>query len=68
MDTDSIISDIELDKKYIDQYELGKLKLESIIKKGYFFCSKMYYIIKDNNKSEFKAKGIKLNDFNIKNI
>ena len=63
-DTDSFFVDEigkELLKKnnMLDNYEIGKLKLENIIKKALFISPKMYYTESIHNKSQFKAKGIK---------
>jgi hypothetical protein len=66
MDTDSIVTSVKLPNEMVDDTTLGNWKLECIITKGYFFAAKMYYIFKSDGTSEFKAKGIKLNDFKLK--
>lgn len=66
-DTDSIITDIELDSTLIGK-ELGKFKLEYDIKEGYFISNKTYCLLLNNGNTIIKCKGIKndsltLNDF-----
>jgi len=60
-DTDSIVTDIELPKNYIGE-NIGELKLEHKIVRGYFITSKTYCLIvldkKGNEKTVIKAKGV----------
>jgi hypothetical protein len=58
-DTDSIVTDIQLPENMIHLSEIGKLKLEYIVKKGIFISGKLYTIIDDNDNIIIKAKGIK---------
>lgn len=57
-DTDSIVTDIKLPEKFVDQDEIGKLKLEYTIKKGIFLKDKFYAIITNDDKTIKRAKGI----------
>ena len=57
-DTDSIVTDLELDEDMVNAKELGKLKLEHKVAKGIFITNKTYCIIDNNNKYINKAKGI----------
>jgi DNA polymerase type B, organellar and viral len=58
-DTDSIVTDLELDEDMVNTKELGKLKLEHKVAKGIFITNKTYCLI-DNNNNKFinKTKGI----------
>lgn len=58
-DTDSIITNIELDNSMISPNELGKLKLEHKIDKGIFISGKTYWLSNDNGEVINRAKGIK---------
>jgi hypothetical protein len=49
MNTDSIVTNIELPRKYIGT-NLGQLKLEDKIKKAYFISSKTYCLVLDKIK------------------
>lgn len=44
-DTDSIVTDIQLPAEYVDEKEIGKLKLEYLVDKGYFISGKTYCLI-----------------------
>lgn len=57
-DTDSIIMERELDDALVDSKELGKLKLEHVIKDAYFISPKFYAIINTNGDVILKTKGI----------
>jgi hypothetical protein len=59
-DTDSIVTDISLDNSLIGS-ELGKFKLEYIVKEGYFISPKTYCLILENGHTIIKTKGL-LND------
>lgn len=56
-DTDSIVTDIELDPVYVGD-KLGQFKLLDDIEKGYFISSKTYCLIQKNGKVIMKAKGV----------
>lgn len=58
MDTDSIITDLKLPEEFISQNELGKLKLEHIIKEGYFVADKTYCIVDVDGNIIKRAKGV----------
>ena len=58
MDTDSIITDFKLPEEFISQNELGKLKLEHIIKEGYFVADKTYCIVDVDGNIIKRAKGV----------
>jgi len=62
-DTDSIVTNIELPQNLVDPIELGKLKLEYKVTRGYFISSKTYCLITKDNKKKFvaKCKGITKN-------
>jgi hypothetical protein len=55
-DTDSLLMEKELDNKYINPNKLGYLKLEHIIKEGYFISPKLYAFINTNNELIKKLK------------
>ena len=55
-DTDSIVTDIELDKTLVG-HEIGKFKLECEISEAYFISNKTYCIKKLDGKVIIKAKG-----------
>lgn len=55
-DTDSIVTDIKLPD--LDPSEIGKLKLEHVISKGYFISNKLYAFYDINNKLHIKGKGV----------
>lgn len=64
-DTDSIITDKELDKSLVDPSEIGKFKLEYDVNKAIMPAPKVYYlevkdpenILKDKDKYILRAKG-----------
>ena len=56
-DTDSIVTDIELAKEFVG-IELGKLKLEYKVKKGYFISGKTYMLELEDETLIKKAKGV----------
>lgn len=56
-DTDSIIMSKELEDKFIGK-ELGKFKLEYVIKEGFFHSKKFYLLKTTDDKIIIKAKGI----------
>ncbi len=56
-DTDSIVTNIPLNPEQVG-INLGQFKLEHLIKKAYFISSKTY-LIKSENKTIIKAKGVK---------
>ena len=69
-DTDSIVRNKPLDSDPIGK-EIGKFKLDYVIKKAYFFSSKTYAINTINDEIVIKTKGVNskelfLND--IKNL
>lgn len=55
-DTDSVVTDIELPQEMLGK-NLGLLKLEHKLKKGYFITSKTYLLETDKDKIIKKAKG-----------
>lgn len=63
-DTDSIVTNIKLPNSLVNKNELGKLKLEHIIKKGIFITGKTYCLIDENDNFINKAKGIKSSSLN----
>lgn len=64
MDTDSIVTNIELPKHYLGK-NLGQLKLEHKIKKAYFISSKTYCLLIENGKIIKKAKGVFSNSLTL---
>lgn len=58
-DTDSIVTNKELDDSMISSNEIGKLKLEHKIDKGIFISGKTYWLSDDNGEVINRAKGIK---------
>ena len=69
-DTDSIVTDIRLDSSYLNNKQLGKLKLEyESLKKAYFISNKTYCLVTRDNNVVKKAKGfdsqlLSLSDYN----
>lgn len=57
-DTDSVFTDKPLPKELIGT-KLGQLKLENIIKLGYFVAPKVYGFVNDNLDTKVKVKGLK---------
>jgi DNA polymerase elongation subunit (family B) len=68
-DTDSAYTDSEMDPKFINNKDLGKLKLENVCKKAIFLAPKLYCLLTEDNKFIYKVKGLKheieltMNDF-----
>jgi hypothetical protein len=63
-DTDSIITDIDLPltqegESRMHDSELGKFKLEHMIKKGLFIADKTYVFINDKDEIIKRAKAVK---------
>lgn len=58
-DTDSIVTNIELDKDMVNSNELGKLKLEHKVDKGIFISGKLYWLSNSLGEVIVRAKGIK---------
>lgn len=58
-DTDSIATDIELPKDMVDSKEIGKLKKEYFVERGYFISGKTYCLVLNNENVIIKAKGMK---------
>nr|YP_009543519.1 DNA polymerase type B [Coniothyrium glycines]AYU74409.1 DNA polymerase type B [Coniothyrium glycines] len=58
-DTDSIVTDKELDPSMISPNEIGKLKLEHKVDEGIFISGKTYWLYNTKGKVVNKAKGIK---------
>lgn len=56
-DTDSIVTDIKLEDKYVGN-EIGKLKLEHTIKEGYFISNKTYCFKTLGGKTIIRTKGL----------
>jgi DNA polymerase elongation subunit (family B) len=54
-DTDSIVTDIKLENKYVGK-SLGQFKLEHEILLGYFISSKTYCLLTKDYKTVIKAK------------
>lgn len=63
-DTDSIVTDLELPEYFIDPVELGKLKLEHVIKEGFFIADKTYCFINEKGKLIKICKGGKSSSLN----
>jgi hypothetical protein len=59
-DTDSIVVSRTFDSCFVDQKQLGKLKLVYKIKEGLFLSPKFYYIIIENDEQTtvIKSKGV----------
>lgn len=57
-DTDSVVTNLNLSDKYVDSKELGKLKLENIIREAYYVADKTYIEKTENGGYVKKAKGI----------
>jgi len=60
-DTDSIVTDLELDNNMVDSKEIGKLKLEHVIDKGIFISGKLYSFFDKQDNLYVKAKGVDSN-------
>ena len=57
-DTDSIHTDKLLDESQISQKELGKFKLEKVIKEGYYLSPKVYALLDIDGIETIKFKGL----------
>lgn len=57
-DTDSIVTNLELDESFVDSKALDKLKLEHLVNKAIFIASKLYALITRANELIIKAKGV----------
>ncbi len=57
-DTDSIFCQNPISSEYISDTELGKLKLENVVKEAIFLCPKVYMIKNANNETIIKCKGL----------
>jgi hypothetical protein len=64
-DTDSIVTNIPLPNELIDDNQIGKFKLEHLVKYGYFISNKTYVLVTKNNKTVKKAKGVNSDFLNI---
>jgi len=60
-DTDSIYTDSEIDKSFIDPKILGKLKLEYVCDKAIFLTPKVYCLLTTSGDFIFKIKGLTKN-------
>jgi hypothetical protein len=58
-DTDSAYTDSDIDESFINNTELGKLKLENTCKKAIFLAPKLYCLETTDGKIIYKAKGLK---------
>ena len=58
-DTDSIVTNLKLPDTMVSSSELGKLKLEHIVKIGIFISGKTYLLLDINDEIHKKAKGVK---------
>jgi len=56
-DTDSIVTDIELSDSLVHSSEIGKLKLEHSVKRGYFISPKLYCLVLEDDSLVNKSKG-----------
>lgn len=63
-DTDSIFTENPIDPKYIGP-EIGQLKLESNIIKGFFIIPKFYSYLTDKGKEVVVTAGVKASLFNL---
>ncbi|KAK6981654.1 hypothetical protein R3P38DRAFT_417176 [Favolaschia claudopus] len=63
-DTDSLVTDIEVPSKLLG-IELGLIKLEHKVKKGYFISSKTYLLELYDGKLIKKAKGVNSNSLTL---
>jgi hypothetical protein len=57
-DTDSIVTNLELDNSLVDKNELGKLKLEHEIEKAIFIAPKLYVLVTTSGEEIVRAKGV----------
>jgi DNA polymerase type B, organellar and viral len=58
-DTDSIYTDSNIEKSFLSETVLGKLKLENTCSKAIFLAPKVYCLETDNGKIIYKVKGLK---------
>lgn len=58
-DTDSLITDVKLPAHLVHPKEIGKFKLEHVIKKGYFIGDKIYAFKTTNNEVIKRARSVK---------
>ncbi|RIB00114.1 hypothetical protein C2G38_2235600 [Gigaspora rosea] len=56
-DTDSLVTNKELPKQYVDSKEIGKLKLEHVLSDGYFIAPKLYQITTSEGKVKNVSRG-----------
>jgi len=63
-DTDSIVTSQKLPESLVNDKELGKFKLEHVIKKGIFISGKTYCLLTDKDIFINRAKGVKSNSLN----
>ena len=66
-DTDSIVTDVELEPKYVGD-EIGKLKLEHKIKEAYFISNKTYCLKTSKNEIIMRTKGFKSKSLHYKDF
>ena len=66
-DTDSIVTDIKLDKEYVGK-EIGKFKLEHNIKKGYFISNKNYCFTDFDDKTYITRSGVNNNSLSFEDF
>jgi len=64
VDTDSLFIDSKMKSKFVDSYELGKLKQEDVIKEAIFLGAKQYAYRNVDNQIEVKFKGIQKDTIN----
>ncbi len=58
MDTDSMITDVEMNPAFVHPLALGKWKLESRIEQGDFISAKNYLLFTDNMDRIARCKGV----------
>jgi hypothetical protein len=63
-DTDCVFIDKPLPEHMVSNTELGKVKLEHIIRKGIFLSPKVYYLETDNN-TIIKVKGLNTKELKL---
>jgi hypothetical protein len=68
MDTDSIVTNILLPNNTVSNKEIGKFKLEHIIKKAIFISNKTYCLLTNEDKIIIKSKGVINNKLSIKDF
>ena len=67
-DTDSLITNVALPEEFIDNKEIGKLKLEHKVSKGYFISNKTYCLVLPDGESVIKTKGILSSSLNVEDF